>query len=123
MAIDPAATVRAIVLFLFRKDFPLRRERLPVLESNRAWIYDILTWVLPSLTSTNEFWCWVIPPTGTTKDRADREAVDRFYNHKNIGILGPRNGHNSLGWVTRREVEEALTGIYTYANLALMSGG
>jgi len=35
------------------------------------------------------------------------QAVERFYNHKNIGILGPRNGDNGLGWVAR-EVEEAL---------------
>lgn len=48
MAIDPTATeavVRAIVLSLFGEDFPIRRERLPVPESNRASIYDILTWV------------------------------------------------------------------------------
>ena len=48
MAIDPTATeaaVKAIVLSLFGEDFNIRRERLPVLESNRASIYDILTWV------------------------------------------------------------------------------
>lgn len=48
MAIDSTATevsVRAIVLSLFGEDFPIRRERLPVPESNRASIYDILTWV------------------------------------------------------------------------------
>lgn len=50
MAIDPTATeaaVRAIVLSLFGQDFPIRRERVSVPESNRASIYDILTWVTP----------------------------------------------------------------------------
>lgn len=148
MAIDPTSTeaaVRAIVLSLFGEDFPIRGDRLPVLESNRASIYDILTWVLPSLTPTDEFWwrklgapfssmlqtakfpfssqcrflcfvyariinmmgpanssgvasvmtidgspvelSWVIPPTGTTKDRANREV--RF-------AIEPRDPHSGM---------------------------